>query len=242
MTWNIRFGGLFGKTDYSDRILDYFHIQNDTDLFILTEYQQHSAGIKIADTLQRTGWPYQVSSVPQGEEPGVLIASRFPVEQLPGFEDFDAEAYTPVLRYGVVIARVVPHDLHVLGVYMPREEGRAKEELWKHLLAYVRQFQGRLVLAGDLNSFLARDSEQSVESSALELNALRGMLVDAWEASDSQNITSKDRFTWYGTKAGQRLDYVFVSPGLQVIFAKHAHVAREQQVSDHSAVLVKLGF
>lgn len=240
MTWNIRFGGLFGKTDHSDRILDYLQLQGDTDVFVLTEYQSHSAGLKIAATLHQSGWAYQVSSAPQAEEQGVLIASRLPLEPPPVPAVFPFGPHSTLLQHRVAVAHVVAHKLTVIGVYMPWAESEVKALFWQQVLAYARQCGERLVLAGDLNSCLAHDSEQGIALSASALHELRSMMTDAWEACNPESVTSRERFTWYDQQMGRRLDYIFVAPALPAIFAKHAHVAREQQVSDHSAVMVKL--
>jgi exonuclease III len=76
---------------------------------------------------------------------------------------------------------------------------------------------------------------------------MQGQTVDAWmHAAARENRPVRDRYTWYTSRGerqfGRRLDYAFLSPALapELIDARHEHVVREQELSDHSALEVDL--
>jgi exonuclease III len=217
------------------------------DVLVLTEYRRQASGASPSPSLASL-WPWQHAPATDAELRGVLLASRSELQPLPAVDLLGLHTSTEELRPRVAAAYLPAHDLTVIGVYMPYADGPVKEALWVALNRYAAAQVGeRFVIIGDMNSGTAEEGESGDAYTPLPLEAMWGQTVDAWkEAARRDGRPASARYTWYSARGerrlGRRLDYAFLSPALEsmLIDARHDHTVREQEISDHSDLIVEL--
>ncbi|RJS48519.1 MAG: hypothetical protein CIT03_08040 [Methanobacterium sp.] len=216
-----------GSQNRNPLIIDYL-LSTKSDLMVLTEFINKENGKEIIQALELEGYQTQVSNTDGGY--GLLIASNmnFITENS---DDRWLEVYLSEL------------DLHVLGVYIPHQPGKIKNDFWSKIREYSLKNQDKNVLiTGDFNSCTREDSSNQSEYNPLDLKKLQESgYIDLWKEGHRDE---DERFTWYyhdGT--GFRLDYFLASPGLysKLNGFKVSHDAgvRDKGISDHSAILLE---
>jgi len=134
--------------------------------------------------------------------------------------------------------------INVLGLHMPNSSDKRRKPFWEAVYNETKK-DGDTIIVGDFNAFLPKDIAETVDpqtNSQLQPILDKGW-IDAWEKVNNHIAPQDvDRYTYYYNVIGRRLDYAFISPGLndKLIYAKHLHDVREQKLSDHSALLIKL--
>lgn len=137
-------------------------------------------------------------------------------------------------------------ELNILAVKVPsgKESEAARECYLAHLSDYADKNKDKqTVLIGDFNSCTSNDTDEknTLEDAAPVFQALKSTWVDAWETAGNK-LSNDDRFTYSSGISGRRLDYAFLSPGLEghLLSAGHLHDVRRRCLSDHSALVIEL--
>ena len=136
-------------------------------------------------------------------------------------------------------------ELRIINVHVPNASDKGKRK--KHLEAIYNELgvDGDTLLIGDFNAFESKDIAGEVElpcESELKAILAHGW-VDAWEYTNKYKAPKDiDRFTYFFRQTGRRLDYAFLSPGLEtrLRYAEHQHDYRLHNLSDHSALILEI--
>lgn len=232
----------------TDQQLSHLTTQTDADILILTEYRRSHLGEPPLTALAEAGWPHQFTPITSSEPRGVLVASKHPLTLPPSDATLALGALEKSLRPRLLDVRLASRDLSLVAVYMPYADGPEKEALWTALNRYAEAHSDRrFVIAGDMNSSTAGETESGYVYTPQPLEQMRSIATDAWAyVADRDGRANSERYTWYATRGerrfGLRLDYAFLSPALRPHFldARHDHGIRERGLSDHSALLVDL--
>lgn len=207
----------------------------DADIALLTEFKVGKGGDRLLNTLAVGGLTEIITGPPAtGAYPyTVAIASRLPAEATTLPLDGLSEAAS--------LAEVVVGGISFTAVYFPL--GDLHVPFWQtRFLPYATTRMDRPALvAGDWNTGRrAIDiSTRSVPGEAeFEAFSASGW-VDAWRAVHGD----RREYSFVSPAAnGFRLDHAFLSPSLApcLLGADYIHATREQAVSDHSALFVRL--
>ena len=128
----------------------------------------------------------------------------------------------------------------IMGLYFAI--GKEKSPLFEFLNHEGAQLMGDYgVLIGDFNTGIHRVDEAKAtfncepEFRALEDNGC----IDTWRSRNPD----KREFSWYSNKGnGFRIDHAFATPAMNAYIKDvyYSHEEREQGVTDHSAMVVRL--
>ena len=244
LNWNIQSGG--GKR--IDRIVEriLFH---SPDFVILTEFRKVNE-VRLTDGLRKGGFQWFESSNPQGNENGLLVASKVELHvNTPGSHEEDPQRWLSLY--------LPQYEMHLIAVHIPGSPdhkfidgvgisgSKRKEIFWEKVIEFASNHRSeQVIFGGDFNTGLKADTEGApFLLSKYMTNLIDLGYVDAWRA-----IHNEERdFTWYSQRKvngvtrdfnGFRLDYIFVSPSLSSYIhdSFHSHEERVQKISDHSAV------
>ena len=233
VTWNLQHGG--GK-----RIGGIVEVLRSyaADVLVLSEFRNNPYGEILRGELDSMGYRFQASPPAEARTNTVLIAAHEPFEAV----TFPGQMSDPELgdfATSVLLARFP--DLNVFGLYLPGEE--RKRPVFDFLLSLPAAYlQSDSLLIGDFNTGQHHlDEAGATFASARQFEELltHGW-IDAWR---SRNPDARE-FTWLspGYKNGFRLDHAFVSQSLdgRVTEVRYSHHEREQKITDHSVMLMKL--
>jgi exonuclease III len=228
LTWNIRHGGGMRAPALAERIATF-----TPDVVVLTEFRANAAGNLLKEHLASQGLHYQLAASSAPTVNTVFIAAREPFQPL--------EAGTPPEpnRQRALLVRF-PRFL-LWGAYWP--QGRAKIPLFNFVLEQSPRFlQEPVLLLGDLNTgshFL--DEPAATFLAVKEFEALMDAgWTDLWRAANP----SAREFTWFSRLGnGFRVDHALASPSLRdrVQEVRYSHREREEGVSDHSPLCLRIG-
>ena len=227
LSWNIRFGG----QQRVDGILSAL-ARHDADIIILTEYQPGSPCKKIHDVLAENGWPHQSASDVPKRQLGVLIASKFPMENASPFFEAGPEPFR--------VHKASVEGITVVGAYLPYE--KYGTEVWDHFCAEFGIHQNEeIIVMGDFNAGIpGADFDGSPLQFSGHFSRLGQQgLVDVWRSRNPDGQES----TWVSnTGNGFRLDHAFATKSLndKITNAFYVHEERENRLSDHSLMIVEI--
>lgn len=228
LSWNIQQGG--GKR--LDRIEDAIR-RHDPDVIVLGEYMPN-ASRPLIDRLAST-WPHRVLTEPPPRRGGLAVVSRIELQPMPvptGPGEFPYR-YLPV--------RLVPLGINVIGVYGPLHQ-EPYDAYWEGVLGDLAKLAATpSLVVGDFNTGASlidapdRAFFCSAHFSRLPTVGYR----DLWRERSGPD---HQEFTWYGRVNGFRLDHAFGTQNLaeRVRDCRYDHAVREEQISDHSALVVEL--
>jgi exodeoxyribonuclease-3 len=184
----------------------------------------------------------------EDNEHGVFIASRHKIAST-GFSDSVDYIRSRVVSVSLRVPQF-PRELEIIGVYVPsrdssNEKTERKKRFVNSLLNCLRNYtiHSNLILCGDLNVLepshipyysVFQDWEYNFYTALIKCN-----MKDAFRYLNPD----QQEYSWVGYKGdGYRFDHCFVSadllPYLQDCY--YLHETRTQQLSDHSALIVKL--
>lgn len=150
--------------------------------------------------------------------------------------------------------------LKVLGIHVPNIHDKRREPFWEAIYEEVNKDEDKIIV-GDFNAYYSKDAEEIDSEIATELKRIveiEDKWIDAWEAAHKNKLAKDiDRYTHYievrnrdrftakacpSVALGRRLDYAFLSPGLEkrLICAEHLHDVRISGLSDHSALIIEI--
>lgn len=248
-TWNIRKASR-SRAEAVAATVDAF----DADVTVLTEYRARES-CPIRNALDERDLATVTMTGPG--EVGILIASRFPIE--------DASAVGPSSApYRWVRFRCPGPVIDVIGVYIlgvlpksPSSANRAERQVLfdnlRDLLSDLRQ--GPTVVLGDFNS--GEPSDSSKDADYFDPAKFSSLLADGWTSALRHMDGPGPSYSWWHSAgSGFLIDHALVAPSLVddlrdarlVTAADGRHLVRVPgeddcqlaPVSDHAALLVDL--
>jgi exonuclease III len=219
------------------------------DLVVFSEYRDTPVGARLREHARRAGWEHQCWT--QGHRGnGVLVAAREPFKGFANPFGLSDDEYPN----GVLLARLPQLDL--FGVYLPGQD-RKRPHL-RCLIAAAARYNERgrdAACIGDFNS--------GRNDTDIEINVRTGRLADEFSTADLYAELERHwteawlymhpnqcEYSWspfrldpaYEGRSGWRIDKAFVSAPLlpKVRSADYDHGFRQQRLTDHSALLVRL--
>ena len=248
-TWNINGLRGFQKKYDLKEFLEKYHI----DILNLQETKLPE-GWDISKELELPeGWHiYQnVASARKGYA-GVATISKFPLMRLPvdmPNERFQTEGRMLLFEYD---------DFHIINIYFPQGDRTKKDvpyklEVCEYIMEMIRKQPGKWMVLGDFNM-----AHREIDLARPKQNRNNNMFtteerehMDSWVRIGMIDAFRKlhlgeQKFTWwpYAFDArqrdlGWRLDYMFVSAGLQRR-VRRVEILKEVLGSDHCPVLMEL--
>lgn len=224
LAWNILHGGGPERTPWIGLAM----VEQAPDIVVLSEFRARRGG-QLRAQLADAGLVSQVASQVGPTRNGMLLASRFELSQV-----LDA-AQGRMLCASVLGVRVI-------GVHVPDDQSLPKKAaFFQQLTALARQEREKpCVILGDFNT--ARRGPDT-DQRAFRLEEKLGLLetlgfVDAWR----RHHPGRREDSWVSALGAGRLDGAYVSAPLAhaVTDARYEHGPREQGLSDHSMLCVRL--
>jgi exodeoxyribonuclease III len=228
---NIQHGG--GKR--TSELIKWLREQN-ADIIVLSEWRNNPNGLAIEAALKSGG--YHVHSQDGVVSNGVLIAAR---------EQFDAISVTPPdAPIGVLLKAQWKGGLAVIGAYFPLEI-RTKRQFFGVCMEHaMRHSDAPFLLIGDLNTG-CNDADFTAGATpfpcadAFEALVDSG-LIDQWRRR--HGLAARD-YTWLSRQNGFRIDHAFGNEAFisryEPLQCDYDHSTRETKLSDHSALMLRLG-
>jgi len=224
LAWNIRQGGGSRSTDITEAI-----IRHQPDIAVLSEFRNNPAGQYIRTKLLTTGYFYQYPSHQDTRKNGVLIVSRTPCD----FQSYHDE----IKAFPEAVAVAKFEKLNIWGLYLPHKK---KHQIFDFIISKLPDRSSHLLI-GDFNTgknFIDQKSDSFWYTDKLiELESLG--YFDAFRYFHGQ----KSEFSWFSHQGnGYRYDHCYLSPDLKsrLLRCDYSHGEREQHLSDHSMLLVRL--
>ncbi|MFO0861681.1 MAG: endonuclease/exonuclease/phosphatase family protein [Phycisphaerales bacterium] len=241
--WNILHGG--GARRMPEIVLSL--LGEAPDVILLSEYRTTIGG-QIRGVLADHGLVHQCSSLPAKHKNGLLVASRFSIEGLPG-----SAPNTHGLSARWIDAWLPQANLHLTGLHIPDDSHpTARATCWQRVVASARVHRAQPhVFLGDFNTGRHHiDEEGRTFTCTAQLGAVatlgyadafRIFAPDAREWTWIAPVRSRLRPENTAGSGGFRIDSALVSPALlpRMRGARYSHSVREKGISDHSAMVVE---
>jgi exodeoxyribonuclease-3 len=226
-------------------ILTWLRSRGD-DVIVLTETTEGPGTALLAHGLRSRG--YDVRHVPIARERGVLVASRLAIAR----DLSDDLAVTLPCRASALLLGSGPTSLALVGIYVPsRDRSDAKvarkqafiASLLRGLRALPAPHRRRLVLAGDYNTVARRHEPRLPGFFAWEYGLHDELERIGLRPAHELRGRGQHPHSWIGrTGLGYLYDYVHIGTGLHrgVERCDYLHGPRQQRLSDHAAVAVRV--
>jgi exonuclease III len=228
-TLNIRHGG----DKAIPRLLE--HVARVApDILVITEYRTQPEECRLVAGLRNLGLASSEHSKPELRMNGVLVASRWPLNQT-----------RHLLTEGPHRQRLLAvetNGLRVVGAYFPQKT--EKHAVFDAVLPWLREHVDQCaVLIGDLNTGKHRSDEEG--ATFIASRRMRDIDSTGWIDAWRHVHADRQEFSWYSSRPnGFRVDHAFVSPRLQgaVTNAWYDHSTREGETkaTDHSLLAIEL--
>jgi len=227
ITWNIRHGG--GKRlEAICKALT----SKTPDIVVITEFRNGETGKSLQSYFEESGLTHLHAGKTAPRQNSTLIASRHPFLKT----GFVARAVEHPFRMPYVQMK----DLTVAGAYLPIL--RQKHPYWERLVPWSqKRRRSPLLVTGDFNTgrhFLDETGASYISSHYMDAMEKAGF-DDLWRSAHP----NAREFTWYSHRQnGFRLDHMFGTEAIQqqVTSIRYDHRVRDQNVSDHSMMIVDL--
>lgn len=224
LSWNIRQGG-GTRSDSIASIL----IKDNSDVIILSEFQNNTSGQLIRIKLMMNGYYFQSPSTDDSEKNGVLIATKKPCS-------FLLDTDTKDFPESVVLCTL--NNYFIYGVYLPHKKKHCRLE---YIMEKLKSFPYPSILAGDFNTGFNRIDQ--VGDSFWYQEQLRSLnkldIIDAWRSIHG----NKKEYSWFSHQQnGYRYDHTWISKPLESCIKEcyYLHEWREEGLSDHSPMILIL--
>lgn len=226
LSWNIRQGG-------GTRVLQIVKAIERTQAAIVTlnEYRNNASGIQLRTALLKLNYRYQVVTAATANDNSVIIASKFPLHSTL-FPKADDD-----FPHNVVQAEF--DAFYLIGVYLPHKK---KHKLFDFLTERVKSYDKPCVIAGDYNTgknYIDQKGNSFWYQEDLERFEDAGM-IDAFRHINGD----VKEYSWYSHQGnGFRYDQTYVEEALVPLVTNcyYDHKVREDNVSDHSGMLLDIG-
>ena len=223
--------------------------QLDAGTIVFSEYRDTPSGALLRQTANACGFVHQAWT-PALRGNGVLVVSERP------FEAMSNPFGLPDDEYPNAVLKATFEDFDLFGVYLPGQD-RKRPHL-RCLISLARRYNERAapaICVGDFNS--------GRNDTDIEINVRSGRLLDEFSTDDLyrelESVWTEAwahlhpdelEFSWYPfrrdpdfvSRAGWRIDKVFVSPALlpSVVKADYDHRFRLDRLTDHSGLVVEI--
>jgi exodeoxyribonuclease III len=228
MTFNIRQGG----GDRKESIINSIN-NHDPDVLVLTEFRENKNSEYFRTKLATSGYINSAVASITKNLSTVLIASKIPFITETFHKELNGEGHRLLLAHF--------HDFSIAGVYFAQK--KEKEILFNFLIKNASDlFYQEALIIGDFNTGKHLIDEVGKvfhcvnEFQLLEHNGF----IDTWRTRNKE----KREYSWYSNIGnGFRIDHIFATPKLneQVESVFYSHIEREEDVSDHSAMIINFG-
>jgi exodeoxyribonuclease-3 len=226
------------SADRAERQLNWLSERGE-QVLVLTETASGRGTRLLLDRLSAAGWDIRAGRLEDGER-GVAIATRIRAAPRNG----DILGFLPARAESVALERI-----EIVGLYVPsRDDSQPKVERKRRFCEAVSRFLAGdatrdAIVIGDLNVLepihrphygIFRDWEYRLYDEFL----VRGF-VDAYRLRHPHEM----EYSWVDYENhGYRFDHAFVSESLadQVLHCHYEHTPRENNLSDHSALVIEL--
>lgn len=173
---------------------------------------------------------YQISNIIEPLKNSVFVASKHPFIANSGIEN---------IKYFSRIVDLKFKKFDLVGVYFPTKE--KKLPVFEELIKLLSLKTNCTVCIGDFNTGKHYIDEQGATFiGAHYINQIEDIgLIDAWRYTNK----SKKEFSWYSSIGnGFRLDHTFISKNSVnfIEYCSYIHTPREEKITDHSAMILKL--
>jgi exodeoxyribonuclease-3 len=218
----------------------------DEHVFVLTETKASTGCQMLADAFTAAGWSV-IYPRPDRTEYGTMIISRIPATPDPlgqriGYLPSRAAAVTLPLPAG---------PLRAIGLYVPSRDASVEktERKRKWLAACHAALTGSTtappaVLLGDLNILEPGHQPRYPFFAPFEYDFYRALITEHSMTDAFRHLHPDDaEYSWVGrTGDGYRYDHAFCSQNLrdQITACDYLHQPRQDKLSDHSALSVRL--
>jgi exodeoxyribonuclease-3 len=211
--------------------------KRDEGVFVLTETSRRGGSELLAERLRGAGWAVR-APVPREGERGVMVCARVRLDAQP----------PPLVEYlPERVERVAVDGIEVIGVYAPSrdqspEKVARKRRFLAELLTTVGADEGaQRVVIGDLN--IVERSDRSGGFAEWEYEQYDELPRLGW--SDAYRTLHPERaeLSWVDDEGrGHRFDHTFISSelGERLARCEYVHETREENLSDHSAMVVEI--
>ena len=241
LAWNIQHGGGARLPRIVEELSAY-----DADVIALTEFRA-APGKILREGLRERGWPFVETTNPAGNENGIAVFSRTPIERLrrpPAAREHRTrwlDLHLAEYGFGVGV-------LHIMAAGSAKNHptNLAKVRFWDALLAAAEaRLQRPFLFVGDWNTGAHRlDEKGKTYVCAGHFTKLsESGWIDLWRSHNSET-----EWTWYSKLKGGvrgngfRLDHAFATPSLRprIVSCRYSHAEREAGISDHSITIVEV--
>ena len=225
ISWNIRQGGGRRTTKINTVLRDLL-----ADVIVLSEFRNNSSGNSIRLSLLKAGYIHQFVGHAQTDENTVGIFSKHPCS-------FRQHRHADQQFPAAIIEATFP-AFRLFGVYLPHKK---KHVLFEHLLHEMKA-EDPAILVGDFNS--GRQFVDQAGNSFWYSDFFDQMKNLSYV--DAFRLLHKDQreFSWFSHKGnGYRYDHSLTHEDLTSLIKRcyYLHEWRENGLSDHSPMVLKLG-
>lgn len=227
LSWNIQQGG-----GSRVRAIGQAIAKQQANVVILSEFRNNEKGSLLRNALLQAGYRYQFVTAAPTQENSVLIVSNFPANSvLHPSSDTD---------FPHSILEVQFAAFHVIGVYLPHKK---KHKLFDYMQALISQSEKPYIIAGDYNSGI-NGIDQAGKSFWYEDDMKHFSEIGYIDAFRLKHGQAKE-YSWYSHQGnGYRYDHTYIHQSLTDITKSchYLHDWRETKLSDHSPMLLELGW
>ena len=228
-TWNLRHGG--GKR--ISGILEAISENNEVDIFVFTEFRNNQNKLLLESALSDLGYRFikTVSFEIAKTLNSVLVASKI---------DFTASDFSELEEHKQRVLKIKLAQFTIYACYFPLD--KVKKSVFDFLLKEIQENgTENLIIAGDINTgkhLIDETGKTFIHAAYLDKFEENG-LIDAWRKVHND----KKEYSWFSNVGnGFRIDHFFVDKNLSenIISCEYVHTYRENKVSDHSMMILKL--
>ncbi len=224
LSWNIRQGA--GNRTVK---IAQFIIRSGASIVQLSEYRNNKNGVQLRTHLLRAGYRFQFITAAPGSENSVFIASTLaadltlsplPLEHRHKYIEVDFGAF------------------RIMGLYMPHKK---QHKLFHLIEDRINQSANPAMVMGDLNT--GKNYVDQKGDSFWYTEEFNQLLSNRFADAFRHFYPKKSDYSWYSHQGnGYRYDHILVDQRLLPIIVDcyYLHEAREQGLSDHSAMLLEL--
>lgn len=224
VSWNILHGGGSRIDDIAEALTSF-----EADLVCLQEFRTGEGSKVLERRLTEQGLVYSfIPKTRSRSDNTVALFSRSRIDNPGGFLSAeDTRAISCKIEGISIVAAHVPQKKAQVPYF---------EALWK------LPVEGKGLVIGDLNCGIPFEDSDTKTFYATDLfqKMLRKGWVDSWR---SRNQKQRE-YTWISARKGNgfRYDHALATPDLNqdIVDVAYQHEVREQGISDHSALLVKV--
>ena len=224
LSWNIRQGGGSRLHAIVSRISGL-----NPEILILSEFRNNASGIKLRSRLLDYGYRHQLASNAPSDNNSVLIASKFPFG---GFTFYDAALDFPD---NVLKADFGFFDLYA--VYLPHKK---KHKLFEFIREKIKG-GNPAIIAGDYNTGINGVDQKG--SSFWYEDQLKLLAKEDYADAFRYFWNDAEEYSWYSHQGnGYRYDHTYVHRDILPVVEDcyYIHSWREENISDHSPMVLKL--